>query len=65
MLNFWDFEAHKRGKQVILAIAGVATKAILATQLFTDDENGELLVQAAMFICQDLLFIERVFKEDE
>lgn len=47
-------QAHRCGKNVTLTIGEVSTEAGLAKLLYTDDDDGRTLVQAAKRIRQDL-----------
>ena len=54
-------QAHKRGKQIVLTSDDVATEAILAALLYSGDQNGLYLVQAAKLVRQDLFDGEASF----
>ena len=47
-------QAHRCGENVTLTIGEVSTEAGLAKLLYTDDDDGRTLVQAAKRIRQDL-----------
>ena len=54
-------QAHKRGKQIVLTSDDVATEAIFAALLYSGDQNGLYLVQAAKLVRQDLFDGEASF----